>query len=102
MSVHQNSTLRAGLWALAVFAAQVLPAGDANAQIGAILCSVYTDIIVAEVGRGVATIAVASLGIGAMLGKISWGMAIMVGVGVGALFGAGAIVEAVLPNVTAC
>lgn len=35
-----------------------------------------------------ATLAVAALGIGAMLGKVSWGMAIMVAVGVAVLFGA--------------
>jgi len=39
-------------------------------------------------GRGLATLAIMAIGIGAMVGKVSWGMAIMVAVGVAVLFGA--------------
>jgi type IV secretion system protein VirB2 len=43
--------------------------------------------------RARATIAVAILGIGALLGKISWGMAMIVGVGIAVVFGATALVQ---------
>jgi len=44
-------------------------------------------------GRARATIAVAIVGIGALLGKISWGMAMLVGVGISLMFGASAVVH---------
>lgn len=43
--------------------------------------------------RARATIAVSILGIGALLGKISWGMAMIVGVGIAVVFGATALVQ---------
>jgi type IV secretory pathway VirB2 component (pilin) len=46
-------------------------------------------------GRGMAILAVAILGIGASLGKISWGIAIVVAVGISAIFGAAALVTMV-------
>lgn len=64
----------------------LLPA-PAYAQIGDLLCDVWW-MLQGDLGRGLATLAVAALGIGAMLGKVSWGMAIMVAVGVAVLFGA--------------
>lgn len=45
-------------------------------------------------GKGLATIAITIVGIGALLGKVSWGMAMIVGVGVAVIFGAASIVEA--------
>ncbi len=66
----------------------VLFGEPANAQsIGDILCSVWW-LIHDDIGRGLATLAIVALGIGATLGKVSWGMAIMVCVGIGVLFGA--------------
>lgn len=58
-----------------------------SSGLAAILCDVY-DIVHDDVGRGLATLAVISLGVGAMFGKISWGLAVTVGVGIGILFGA--------------
>lgn len=45
-------------------------------------------------GKGLATIAITVIGIGALLGKVSWGMAIIVGIGVDIVFGAAGIVDA--------
>jgi type IV secretory pathway VirB2 component (pilin) len=44
-------------------------------------------------GKGLATIAITVIGIGALLGKVSWGMAMIVGIGVAIVFGASAIVS---------
>jgi type IV secretory pathway VirB2 component (pilin) len=46
------------------------------------------------VGAGIATLAIIVIGIGALMGKVSWGMAIIVGLGVGVIFGADTIVSA--------
>lgn len=44
-------------------------------------------------GRALATIGVTIIGIGALLGKVSWGMALIVGIGVAITFGAAGIVD---------
>ena len=49
--------------------------------------------ITGDSARARATIAVAAFGIGALLGKVSWGMAMMVGVGISVVFGATALVR---------
>ena len=49
--------------------------------------------ITGNTGRGIATIGITIIGIGALLGKVSWGMAMIVGVGVAVVFGATGIVR---------
>jgi type IV secretory pathway VirB2 component (pilin) len=49
--------------------------------------------ITGNAGRGIATIGITIIGIGALLGKVSWGMAMIVGVGVAIVFGSTAIVR---------
>jgi type IV secretory pathway VirB2 component (pilin) len=46
------------------------------------------------IGKGIATIAIVVVGVGALMGKVSWGMAIIVGLGVALIFGATTIVGA--------
>lgn len=69
----------------------LLPTDNAYAQLADVLCALYWDIIFADLGRGIATLAICALGVGAMLGKVSWAMAITVGVGLATLFGAAEI-----------
>lgn len=45
-----------------------------------------------NVGRTIATLAIVFLGVGAFFGKVNWGLAVMVTVGIIAIFGAGQIV----------
>ncbi len=61
--------------------------------IGDVLCNVV-HWFTGRVGQGIATLAILVIGIGALMGKVSWGMAIIVGLGVGVIFGAPSIVEA--------
>lgn len=49
--------------------------------------------ITGNTGRGLATLGVAIIGIGALLGKVSWGMAMIVGVGIAIVFGSASIVQ---------
>ena len=44
-------------------------------------------------GKGIATIAIIVIGVGALMGKVSWGMAIIVGIGVALIFGAAGLVN---------
>src|SRR5271170_6884778 len=48
--------------------------------------------ITGNTGRGIATIGITIIGIGALLGKVSWGMAMIVGTGVAIVYGSSAIV----------
>src|SRR5271170_1866310 len=63
-----------------------------NTPMGAVLCTV-TAWFTGNTGKGLATIAITIIGIGALLGKVSWGMAMIVGIGVAIVFGAAGIVN---------
>lgn len=63
-----------------------------NTPMGNVLCTVV-QWFTGNTGKGLATIAVTIIGIGALLGKVSWGMAIIVGIGVAIVFGAATLVN---------
>lgn len=65
---------------------------EGGAVIGDILCGVV-DWFTGPVGSGIATLAIIVIGIGALMGKVSWGMAIIVGIGVAVIFGASSLVS---------
>ncbi len=65
----------------------------ADTPMGAALCAV-SGWFTGNTGKGLATIAITVIGIGALLGKVSWGMAIIVGIGIAIIFGAAGIVDA--------
>ena len=60
-----------------------------------VLCTILL-IILGDAGRGIATLAVMGMGIGAMMGKVSWGQAMTVAVGIGIMFGAPIILPLIL------
>lgn len=62
-----------------------------DTRMGNVLCTV-SKWFTGNTGKGLATIAITVIGIGALLGKVSWGMAMIVGIGVAIVFGASAIV----------
>jgi type IV secretory pathway VirB2 component (pilin) len=64
---------------------------------GAVLCAVV-GFIYGNLGRGLATIAVIIVGAGATLGKVSWGLAVTVAVGISVIFNAGNIVTLIGTN----
>ena len=71
-----------------------------NTPMGNVLCTAV-GWFTGNTGKGLATIAITVIGIGALLGKVSWGMAMIVGVGVAIVFGAAGIVGAMGAGVTA-
>lgn len=72
-------------------AALAQPASDSNA-IEQVFCNVVL-ILTGTTGKAIATVAVIAVGVGALLGKISWGMALIVALGVALIFGAASIVS---------
>lgn len=99
ISVEQMKTLA---WCMMLAYATFLVPSDAFAQymgnagggdtIGNLLCNV-ADWFTGPVGRGIATLAILVIGVGALMGKVSWGMAIIVGIGIAVIFGAPQIVD---------
>ncbi len=69
------------------------PTGSlSGGTIGNLLCNV-ADWFTGSVGQGIATLAVIVLGIGALFGKVSQGMAITTMIGISVIFGAPDIVK---------
>lgn len=64
----------------------------AGSTISDVLCEVVSW-FTGSVGKGIATLAIIIIGIGALMGKVSWGMAIIVGIGVAVIFGASSLVD---------
>jgi len=75
-------------------------AGDSNA-IEQVFCNAIL-IFTSTTGKAIATVAVIAVGVGALLGKISWGMALIVVLGVALMFGAASIVQALGGTASAC
>jgi type IV secretory pathway VirB2 component (pilin) len=65
----------------------IISNAHAGQAIGDALCKL-AELALGKAGRGLATLAVIILGIGATLGKVSWGMAIIVTVGIAVVFNA--------------
>lgn len=68
---------------------------------GWVLCNLST-ITASYVGKGLATLAVIFLGISAAMGKITWVQAVLLGIGLISLFGAGTIVDYVVGDGRGC
>jgi type IV secretion system protein VirB2 len=96
----QKENLSAFAWAIVAMYAMMLVPADALAAAGGapdalsdVLCNVV-EWFTGPIGAGIATLAIIVIGVGALMGKVSWGMAIIVGLGVGVIFGAKEIVDA--------
>ncbi|RTK92352.1 MAG: hypothetical protein EKK61_04820 [Rickettsiales bacterium] len=69
-----------------VFAADTTTATD-NDVVGATLCRLVKNLS-GGIARGIATIAIFSVGVGLFLGKLNWGIAAATAAGVGIIFSA--------------
>ena len=65
---------------------------DPGSKIAGVLCNVIK-IAQGNVGKTISILVIISIAIGLFLGKITWGVAIAVSVGLGVLFGANTVVE---------
>ncbi|MDE3015517.1 MAG: TrbC/VirB2 family protein [Pseudomonadota bacterium] len=75
-----------GILALAIYMADTGAVYAQTTPMGSVLCFILA-IIYGNLGRAVAVMGVITLGFGAVLGKISWGPAITVAVGISIVFG---------------
>jgi len=66
-------------------------------QISRILCNVVS-LVTGGVGKAISVLIIITLAIALFLGKVSWGMAIAVAVGMGIMFGAPGIVKIISPD----
>ncbi len=69
-------------------------AGGEDTPIGNAMCNV-ADWFTGSTGQGLATLAIIVIGVGALMGKVSWGMAIIVGLGIALIFGAATMVNSI-------
>ncbi len=84
------TTFCLSLFAIALFVPELAMAATPLSET---LCAVV-EWFTGPTGAGIATLAIIIIGVGALLGKVSWGMAIIVGLGVATIFGAGELVTA--------
>jgi type IV secretory pathway VirB2 component (pilin) len=100
MTKYNYSTMATyALIALATMVLTMIPdlalaSGSSADPIGANLCKI-AKWFKGPTGQGIATIAVVTLGIAAFFGKVTWGLALMFGIGIFAIFGASEIISAV-------
>lgn len=99
-TITQDKMMSLALALFVAYAVMLLPVdaladtnGGDDTPIAAVLCRVVSWFH-GGIGAGIATLAIIVVGIGALMGKVSWGMAMIVGLGVGIIFGADKIVEA--------
>lgn len=71
-------------------------ANPPGSGLGDVLCNAI-GLVNGSLGRGLSTIVVISLGVGAMFGKVSWGLATIVGVGIATLSNAYLIAGFLVP-----
>lgn len=111
VTIHKENLLSFAWALLAAYAALLIPAealaatfsiggggggidgGEDPESLSNILCNVV-NWFTGPLGGGIATLAIIVIGIGALMGKVSWGMAIIVGLGIGVIFGASQITTA--------
>ena len=68
---------------------------------GSVLCMIV-GFVYGNLGRALATLAIIVIGVGATLGKVSWGLAITVGVGISIIFNAQVIMALMTGQAGSC
>jgi type IV secretory pathway VirB2 component (pilin) len=68
--------------------------------IATVLCNAAY-IVVFDIGRGLASLAIIAIGVSALLGKASWGQAMSIGVGIGVVFGSLSLATYLTDNLSA-
>lgn len=104
--IERDQVMRLALALVVTYAVMLLPvdamaSGTEPTALSKVLCNVV-GWFTGPLGAGIATLAIIVIGVGALMGKVSWGMAIIVGIGIGVIFGAPSIVKAISGNGAAC
>lgn len=100
---NQRDTAWSAFLALALFAAiMIVPEmAFAGTTIEGVVCKLV-GALSGPTGRAVATLAIIIIGVGALMGKVSWGMAIIVAIGIAIVFGAPAILNVLSGGTSNC
>lgn len=103
---NQRDTMWTAFLSLALFVAvmaapEVALAAAGGNPLESTLC-VLVEWLTGPTGRAVATLAIIIIGVGALMGKVSWGMAIIVALGIAIVFGAPTLLNLLGGGGTAC
>ena len=80
-------------WSILLLFVCKIAAADVT-SVESAMCAGYK-VFNGPLGKTFAIFAIVALGVGFFLGKVSWGMAIAVALGIGSIFGAPALVKAI-------
>lgn len=100
----QSNTVWTAFLALSLFVAVMVIPEMALAQstpISDTLCTLV-NWMTGPTGRAIATLAIIIIGVGALMGKVSWGMAIIVALGIAIVFGAPTLLDMLGGGGAAC
>jgi type IV secretion system protein VirB2 len=101
-SSFKSETVKKGVFFAALALTAILPEATlAGTTFENALCNAL-EYITGPVGGAIATLAIISLGIGAMLGKIAWTTVLICCCGIAAVFGGSQIVEEISGGGAAC
>lgn len=92
IAINSNTTWRLMLGFLACAVFMMPELAMAQTPMGETLCRIVAW-FTGTTGRALATLAIIIIGVGALMGKVSWGMAIIVALGVAVVFGADQIMQ---------
>lgn len=92
-----TATLVALLFYMAFAAAAM-----AGSPMGDVLCEVVNMITTGNLGKGLATLGIIVVGVGASIGKVSWGLAMTVAVGIAVTIRAPLVLDSLLGVGTTC
>jgi len=104
ISIKQDSMWNIALAFVLVAATTLLPEASLAAgseTVANTICAIVGE-LQGPVARGVAAFGIIFLGFSLFLGKISWGVALALGIGIGAIFGANDIVGLLNSGSSAC
>lgn len=92
----KDETVAGAVWCFVFTAVLLLASEPSLAQettaVDEVVCNIV-EALQGNVARAVAAFGIIFLGFSLFLGKISWGVALALGIGIGAIFGAGDIVD---------
>ena len=98
----QNQLVVFSLVTISLYLLLIYPAlAGTDTPMGSVLCAVV-GMIYGNLGRGLATLAIVIVGVGATLGKVSWGLAITVAVGISIIFNATSIAGTLGSGISGC
>ncbi len=86
-----KALIQTGIFSMLAFTVMLFGIDDALAGSGTVQLCNGINLLKSDIGKGVSTLGVMGVAIAATFGKVSWGMAVLVAVGLAAVHSAGTI-----------